>query len=98
METVGVAHCQSCRAVVNLNWSACLACQKPIAETSRNWLSAWRELTNLTLGITGDDPRFKPIMAALENCDEMYLSNNWPAFLQAAQQVREAVEWGRAGQ
>ncbi len=92
METVGVAHCQSCRAVVNLNWSVCFACQKPLAETSRNWLSAWRELANLTLGITGDDPRFKPIMALLEQCDTAYLANDWPAFQQASEHVKVLVE------
>ncbi len=31
MQTVGIAHCQSCNAMINVNWSACLACQTPIA-------------------------------------------------------------------
>jgi|GEM_PF-7132277 len=30
MEDVGVAHCKSCRAVVNVHWPACAACQRPL--------------------------------------------------------------------
>ena len=63
-----------------------------------DWLAEWRTLAWITDGLTVHDPRFRPIMAALEQCDTAYLTGDWPAFLQAAQQVRQAVEWGRAGQ
>ena len=56
-----------------------------------DWLAEWRTLARITDGITADDPRFKPVMAALEQCDTAYLAGDWPAFQQAAQQVREAV-------
>ena len=70
---------------------------QPRADTEA-WLTAWRELAAITGGITADDSRFQPVMAALEQCDTAYLAGDWPAFQQAAQQVRQAVEWGRAGQ
>ena len=58
------------------------------------WLAAWRELAALTYGITGDDPRFPGVMAALNTCDEAYLNGNWGAFRQSAAGVRLAVERG----
>ncbi len=63
-----------------------------------DWLAEWRTLARITNGIRADDPRFQPAMTALEQCDRAYLAGDWPAFQQAAQQVRQAVEWGSAGQ
>ncbi len=62
------------------------------------WLAAWRELAAVTNCVTADDSRLQPVMAALEQCDTAYLAGDWPGFQQAVQQVRQAVEWGRAGQ
>ncbi len=62
------------------------------------WLAEWRTLARITNGIVADDPQFQPVMTALEQCDTAYLAGDWPAFQQAVQQVRQAVEWGRAGQ
>ena len=59
------------------------------------WLAEWRTLAYLTNGIRADDLRFQPVMVTLEQCDMAFLSNDWLAFRQAAQQVREAVECGR---
>ena len=70
---------------------------RPLSSTEA-WLAAWRELAAITDGLTVHDPRFRPIMVALEQCDTAYLAGDWPGFQQAAQQVRQAVEWGRAGQ
>jgi len=70
---------------------------QPRADTAA-WLAAWRELAAVTNGVTADDSRFQPVMTALEQCDTAYLAGDWPGFQQAAQQVRQAVEWGSAGQ
>ena len=59
------------------------------------WPVAWRELATLTYGITGNDPRFPLVMAALNSCDDAYLNGNWIAFRQSAAGVRQAVEGGR---
>ncbi len=56
------------------------------------WLAAWRELAAITDGITADDSRFQPVMSTLEQCDTAFLANDWPAFQQAAAQVRLAVQ------
>lgn len=61
------------------------------------WLATWRELAAITDGITADDPRFQPVMAALEQCDTAYLAGDWPAFQRAALQVREVVQDGEDG-
>lgn len=34
MTTSRLARCPSCRAIVNANWTACLACRKPLETTS----------------------------------------------------------------
>jgi len=39
MQSIGVARCQSCQAVVNLNWSTCLVCRGSLdaqGESERN--------------------------------------------------------------
>ncbi len=35
MQSVGVARCQSCQSIVNLNWSACVVCGKSIDDLER---------------------------------------------------------------
>ncbi len=70
---------------------------QPRADTEA-WLAAWRELAAVTNGVTADDSRVQPVMTALEQCDTAYLAGDWPGFQRAAQQVRQAAEWGRAGQ
>ncbi len=56
-----------------------------------DWSTAWRELANLTSGITPEDPRLQPVLAALDACDNAYLANDWPGFEQAAGRVKAAV-------
>ena len=57
-----------------------------------HWLAAWREVAALTHGITDRDPRFFPVMAALNRCDDAFQKGDWPAFQQAAEQVRAAKQ------
>ena len=61
-----------------------------VRETTRGWLPTWRELAGLTSDLTEDDPR----LAALNACDDAYLSGDWEAFCQAAARVRDAVAGG----
>ncbi len=56
------------------------------------WLAEWRTLARITDGIRADDPRFQPVMAALEQCDTTFLAGDWPAFQRAAAQVWRAVQ------
>ncbi len=57
-----------------------------------DWLAEWRSLARITDGITAEDQRFQPVMAALEQCDTTFLAGDWPAFQRAAAQVRLAVQ------
>ena len=56
------------------------------------WLEAWRELAEITLGITRQDVRFQSTMNALDQCDAAFLANDWPSFQRAAERVRGAVK------
>lgn len=61
-------------------------------KTNRDWLTLWRELARMTYGIEKEDPRFQPMMEALNRCDEAFKQDDWPAFEQAANDVRQAVQ------
>ena len=56
------------------------------------WEAAWCELGPITDGITEDDSRVQPILAAVEQCRTAYRAGDWPAFHQAVAQVRLAVQ------
>ena len=65
-----------------------------VREATRGWLPTWRELATLTSGLTANDPRLPVVMAALNQCDDAYLSGDWVTFRQAAALVRSAVTGG----
>ena len=57
-----------------------------------DWLGTWRQLTTLTIGITPEDSRLSGVKRALERCDMAFLAGSWPAFEQAAAEVRLQIE------
>jgi hypothetical protein len=61
-----------------------------VRETTRDWSPTWRELAVLTSNLTANDPR----QAALNACDDAYLSGNWEAFCDAAARIRSAIAAG----
>lgn len=63
----------------------------------QDWLSAWRKLAILTDGIRPEDSRLRPVLAALEACDEAFLADDWARFQQSAEQVRQAMYGGEHG-
>lgn len=65
-----------------------------VREATRGWLPTWQELAELTYGLKADDPR----LAALNACDDAYLSGNWEAFCHAAARVRSTVTRGGQSQ
>ncbi len=56
-----------------------------------DWLATWRELAALSVGITQDSPRYRPMLDALTACDEAFKRGDWPAFWQAAEQAEPIV-------
>ena len=56
-----------------------------------NWETAWRDLAELTEGITKNDPRFQPVCHALEQCDQSFESGNWLNFQKAASELKEIM-------
>lgn len=60
---------------------------QPRRATSAEWLTAWRELASQTAGLLPDDPRLALVVEGLGCCDEAFLANDYPRFLQAKAQV-----------
>ena len=56
-----------------------------------DWLAEWRHLAETTSGLTKDDPRLPFVMMALGRCDDAFLAGDYPAFMQAAVKVEEAM-------
>ena len=63
-----------------------------VREVTRNWSPTWRELAELTSGLTPDDSRLPLVMAVLNLCDDAYLGGNWVAFRHAAARVRSVID------
>jgi hypothetical protein len=59
-----------------------------------DWLAAWREVAELTSGLTADDPRLSVVMDEILAWDDAVERGNWVAFRQAAARVRRAMEGG----
>ena len=55
-----------------------------------DWLAAWREVVVLTHGIPAEDPRIQSILAAIGECDNAFVQDDWTAFQQAAEGVKRA--------
>ncbi len=55
------------------------------------WETAWQELAQATLGIKKSDPRFHPILEALEDCDDAFEQGDWLEFQRAAERVKQII-------
>ena len=62
-----------------------------------DWLMAWRELAEVTSGLTAEDPRLTPVLEALDGCDAAFIADDWEAFEQAREGVRRAMQGASAG-
>ncbi len=62
-----------------------------------DWLGAWRELAQITLGITEEDRRLGTIMTLLDQCDAAFEQDNWTVFQQTAESVKRLVEENEIG-
>ena len=74
--------------------------QEPVP-VKREWLTAWRELAQVTYGVTDIDPRLRNVLAGLDRCDAAFARDDWAAFQLAAQEVKKIVarrqEWDSGG-
>ena len=55
--------------------------------TQTEWADAWEKLAALTHGIEKTDPRYAPVMAALNQCDDFFLAGDWAGFQQIAENI-----------
>jgi len=67
-------------------------CGQSIRISRAQWLEAWQELANLTSGILENDSRFKPILAALDICDEAFVREDWSAFQRGVEEIQQHTE------
>ena len=56
-----------------------------------DWLAKWRHLAAISSGLTPEDSRLQPVLAALDACDTAFLAGDYPAFMHAAVKVEEAM-------
>ncbi len=63
-----------------------------LISTKENWLAAWRELAELTLGIEEDDTRFYSLNLALDACEQAYTASNWALFKSASRRIKNLVQ------
>lgn len=63
-----------------------------------DWLGAWRQLSELTYGITKEDSRFKSVLVGLDRCDEAFRQDDWLRFTRVAEEVRQVVQGEHHGQ
>jgi hypothetical protein len=61
-------------------------------KTNKEWLTAWRELAQVTNGMTADDPRFESVMCWLNVCDVAFSIDSWPRFQEAAAEVKRVMQ------
>jgi len=54
-------------------------------------LQSWRDLAALSVGITQDSPRYRPMLDALTACDEAYKRKDWGVFWRAAEQAKVLI-------
>ena len=71
--------------------------RKPSSESVPDWETEWQALAKVTSGITHDDPRFMPVLDALEECDRAFEQGDWIQFRQAAETVQQSVQEGHRG-
>ena len=69
----------------------------PNVRIIKDWLTAWRGLAQMTYGLTPEDPRLQPVLAALDVCDAAFMADDWEAFEQAREGVRRAMEGASTG-
>ena len=62
-----------------------------VRQIAGNWLAAWHNLAQATNNIERTDPRFKPVLAALEHCDAAFEQDNWGLFREAAKELHRLM-------
>ena len=67
---------------------------RPVATTQPDWLQEWREVAEISSGLTKDDPRLPSVMAALGGCDASFAADDWLSFQEAKSGVIRAMEKG----
>lgn len=97
MTTASLSRCPSCQAIVNAHWVTCLACRGLLepepqersasSPPASNWHQEWRSLAQVSGCLSGGDPRFDPILAALAACDSAYKSGDRLRFMKEAGHV-----------
>lgn len=92
MSVIQNIKCSSCQALANPSWVNCAVCQAPLFKP--NWLKAWRELAEVSSGLTKGDPRLERVMRWLNVCDTAFSLDSWPGFCEGAAQVREIMRGG----
>ena len=60
-----------------------------------DWQAVWREVAEITEGIADDDPRFQPINALIDHMDGDFLKNDWAAFQDHLNRLKNLLSPGQ---
>jgi len=58
-------------------------------KAAKDWLAGWREVAEITSGITAESDRFSSVMEAVAECDRAFEQDDWPAFEQVALRLKQ---------
>ena len=67
---------------------------RPVGAIKPDWLAEWREVAEISSGLTKDDVRLPSVMAALGVCDAAFVADDWAAFQEARTGVVRAMKMG----
>ena len=70
-------------------------CGSKVRKVSPDWMAAWDELAQATNNIERTDPRFMPVLGALEHCDAAFEQDNWGLFREVAKEVHRLTNGGK---
>lgn len=61
-------------------------------KTQAEWMQGWRELAEVTSGISTQDPRFERFMRWLDVADAAFALDSWSDFQEAARMLKEVAK------
>jgi len=70
-------------------------CGGKVKKVTPDWLGAWEALAQTTNNIERTDPRFMPVLNALEKCDRAFERDDWGRFREAAEDVKGFMVRGK---
>jgi hypothetical protein len=76
----GPYHCPKCRVARCWSSKYTVICAGCIPPTCPEWRALWREVAELSVGLTPEDPRYAPFVDEVNGCDEAFRHGDYAGF------------------